>query len=116
MRKSRLGKYNNLAIFLQLRPKISFVISNLYRLAFVSPDGCNASQLDLDADITSADDESETEIEEGKGDAVWRRVHRVERSPGLSFGWDKSLANEKLLANLSIDRNNIVSYYFIIYF
>ena len=87
---------------MQLRPKISLVISNLYRLAFIGPEGCDVSRLDLDADITSADEESETEVEGGKGDAVWRRVHRVERSPGLSFGWDKSLANEKLLANLKI--------------
>ena len=105
-------------MFFQLRPKISFVIRNLDHLAFVSADdddGCHVSPLDLEADFApAADDEEEREAaaeEDGscKGDAVWNRVHRVDRSPGLSFGWDKSVANEKLLSKLKMDRNNIVS-------
>ena len=100
------------------------MISTFYHLAFVSEDndGCKVSKLDLESGVVSADDEEREEMKEeeggsgsgsggggGRGDAVWNSVHRVDRSPGLSFGWDKSVANEKLLSNLKIDRNNIVS-------
>ena len=99
------------------------MISTFYHLAFVSEDndGCKVAKLDLESGVVSADDEEREEMKEeeggsgsgggggGRGDAVWNSVHRVDRSPGLSFGWDKSVANEKLLSNLKIDRNNIVS-------
>ena len=92
------------------------MINNFYNLAFVSADdGCQVSMLDLEADVAVVDDDERDGEEDGSvvggGDAVWNRVHRVDRSPGLSFGWDKSVANEKLLSNLKIDRNNIVSTY-----
>ena len=98
------------SILFQLRPKISFVISTFYQLAFMGAEeeGCQVSKLDLEAGVGDAGEEGNSENESG-GDGVWNRVHRVDRSPGLSFGWDKSVANEKLLSNLKIDRNNIVS-------
>ena len=100
------------SILFQLRPKISFVISTFYQLAFMGAEeeGCQVSKLDLEAGVGDAGEEGNSENESG-GDGVWNRVHRVDRSPGLSFGWDKSVANEKLLSNLKIDRNNIVSTY-----
>ena len=102
------------SIIFQLRPKISFVISTFYQMAFVGAEdeGCQVSKLDLEAGVASVDDGDDGEagnLKESGGDGVWNRVHRVDRSPGLSFGWDKSVANEKLLSNLKIDRNNIVS-------
>ena len=103
------------SILFQLRPKISFVISTFYQLAFVGAEDecCQVSKLDLEADVASVDDGDDGEAgnseKESGGNDVWNRVHRVDRSPGLSFGWDKSVANEKLLSNLKIDRNNIVS-------
>ena len=104
-----------ISILFQLRPKISFVISTFYQLAFVGAEdeGRQVSKLDLEAGVASAEDGDDGEAgnseKESGGDGVWNRVHRVDRSPGLSFGWDKSVANEKLLSNLKIDRNNIVS-------
>ena len=85
------------------------MISTFYHLAFVSADAAEGeaqvSKLDLEPNVVAtAEDESGH-----NGDAVWNSVHRVDRTPGLSFSWDKSEANDKLLSNLKIDRNNIVS-------
>lgn len=99
----------------QLRPKISTVIENLYKLAYVSPEkeegfvgpgGAAAAAvavLDLNGNLESASGEGQTSC-----DKIWRHIHKVEETPALSFGWSKSKTNENTLANLRMDPNNIV--------
>lgn len=41
---------------------------------------------------------------------IWRKLYPIESSPALSYQWNNSYANKKLLSALNIDSRNIVSF------
>ena len=94
---SKLVKLNR-HFLLQIRPKISSVISDLF-----SP---------------SANDDVDDSCDRSKAldpmaDPIWMKIHEIETTPALGMTWSKATTQDQLMKILKIDPRNIVRIIFV---